>query len=299
MPQTHPIVIATYSRRMRLQLADGEQVDARIKGKRQKPVCGDRVIAEPIEQESDWLITSILERDNELTRPDARGQTEVLAANIDLLAVVAAASPDPDWYIVDRYLCAAEDMGIAAAVVFNKTDIEVIQSATDEVLTNYAALSYPTVRCSATTGDNIAAVKDLLHGQTAIVVGQSGVGKSSIINALLDSERLRTAAISDKRGEGRHTTVNSEMLALPDGGSVIDSPGVRDYAPALSSAAKVSQGFREIFAASTGCRFNNCRHTREPGCAVKEKLADGQISNRRYDSYKRLLNLTDRLATSP
>ena len=119
----HATVIATYSRRMRLRLDDGDEVDARIKGKRIKPVCGDRVDAEPIDNESDWLITNIAERRNELTRPNMRGQVEVLAANLDYLLVVAAAEPKADWFIVDRYLCAAELMGIDAGVVFNKSDL--------------------------------------------------------------------------------------------------------------------------------------------------------------------------------
>ena len=123
MSQESATVIATYSRRMGLRLANGDEVDARIKGKRVKPVCGDAVVAEPIENESDWLITGIDERRNELTRPNMRGQVEVLAANIDTLVVAAAVSPLPDWYIVDRYLCAAELMGIKSMVVFNKIDL--------------------------------------------------------------------------------------------------------------------------------------------------------------------------------
>ena len=118
----HATVIATFSRRMRVRLDDGNEVDARIKGKRLRPVCGDRVQVEPIDKEDDRLITGIEERRNELSRPNMRGQVEVLAANLDYLIVVAAAEPRPDWFIVDRYLCAAELMGIDAGVVFNKTD---------------------------------------------------------------------------------------------------------------------------------------------------------------------------------
>jgi len=297
MQYSDPVVVATYSRRMRLQLPNGDQVDARIKGKNLRPVCGDRVVAEPLEQESDWLITAILDRDNELSRPNQRGQTEVLAANIDLLVALAAASPDPDWFIVDRYLSAAEDIGSAAAVVYNKTDLDWDVAAIDAALGEYNAIGYPTLRCSAVTGDGIDALRLLLAGKAAIIVGQSGVGKSSIINRLTGSELLPTAAISDKRGEGRHTTVNSMMIELPGGGAVIDSPGVRDYAPALQSADRVGIGFREITAAAQSCRFANCRHTREPDCAVKQAVEDGNISARRYESYKRLLNLTEQLVS--
>lgn len=294
--QDAAIVIATYSRRMRLRLPDGEEVGARIKGKRLKPVCGDLVVAEPIAAESDWLISSILPRDNELSRPNMRGQTEVLAANIDMLLVVAAGSPEADWYIVDRYLCAAENMGIPAAVVYNKIDLG-SNSALDKTLGEYAQIDYPTLRCSAKTGDGLDAIQTLLRTRTAIIVGQSGVGKSSIINRLIGIEQQRTAEVSGKTGEGKHTTVNSMMITLPGGGKIIDSPGVRDYAPALNSAIQVIRGFREIEQAGQDCRFANCRHLREPGCAAKQAVEDGTIGARRYESYRRLLALTETLAT--
>ena len=287
------LVVATFSRRMRLLLPDGRKVDARIKGKRIQPVCGDRVAAEPIVDEPDWLITSVCERRNQLTRPNLRGKVEVLAANIDTLLVMAAPAPVPDWSIVDRYLCAAELIEAVAAIVFNKTDLPADESV-DEVLDDYARIGYRTVRCSAKTGQNIDAVAALLRDGVSIIVGQSGVGKSSLINGLLRDDRQRVAAISGKRGEGRHTTVNSVMLALPGGGAVIDSPGVRDYAPALQPNEVVA-GYREIASAGFDCRFANCRHLREPGCAVKKAVEKGTISTRRYDSYRHLLALTAKL----
>jgi len=291
LQQTEALVVATYSRRMRLQLANGEQVDSRIKGKKLKPVCGDRVLAEPIENESDWLITEILDRSNVLNRPDSSGKVEILAANIEMLVVVAAASPDADWFVVDRYLCAAENMGVKSIVLFNKSDVGKADSNFDD----YEVIGYDTIRCSAKSGENIGQVASTLRDQTAIIVGQSGVGKSSIINSLLGEKSLRTAEISGKTREGRHTTVNSEMLGLPGGGTVIDSPGVRDYAPALADAGQVLRGFREIDEAGQDCRFANCRHLREPGCAVKTAVESGAISARRYESYRRLLALTEKL----
>ena len=287
-------VIATYSRRMRLRLDDGREVDARIKGKRLKPVCGDEVVTQPLPDEADWLITSIDERRNELTRPNMRGKVEILAANLDYLLVVAAAEPPADWFIVDRYLCAAELMGIDAGVVFNKVDIDAAAAATE--LETYRLAGYDVVTCSALTGTGVDDVRRLLATHRAIVVGQSGVGKSSIINCLLGDDVLKTSTISDKSREGRHTTVNSMMLSLPSGGEIIDSPGVRDYAPALKSSSAASRGFREIRAAAEHCRFANCRHLREPGCAVKEGVERGAISERRYASFRRIVNLTEQLA---
>lgn len=286
-------VTATYSRRMRLRLDDGAEVDARIKGKRLKAVCGDRVEARPLPNESDWLITGILERKNELTRPDTRGRVEVLAANLDYLLVVAAAEPRPDWFVVDRYLCAAEIMAVDAGVLFNKTDL--VGELPDEELGVYRQIGYDVVSCSALRAEGLERIGELLEERCSIIVGQSGVGKSSVINGLVGDEVQATSAISDKTREGRHTTVNSAMIDLPRGGVIIDSPGVRDYAPALESSSAAALGFREISAASSHCRFANCRHLREPGCAVKDDVDSGAISPRRYESYRRIVNLTRQL----
>jgi ribosome biogenesis GTPase len=289
-------VIATYSRRMRLRLEDGDEVSARIKGKNIKPVCGDTVKTEPIENEADWLITQICERRNELTRPNMRGQVEVLAANIDTLVVVAAVSPLPDWFIVDRYLCSAELMKVRSILIFNKIDLLVGHDIEIPELAEYRDIGLTVLECSAEAGDGTDDVRDALTDQSAIVVGQSGVGKSSLINKLVGDAQLRTANISAKTGEGRHTTVNSVMIPLRDGGSIIDSPGVRDYAPALATSSDAALGFREIVAAAQTCRFANCRHLREPGCAVKDGVDRGTIGYRRYESFKRLVNITEKLS---
>lgn len=276
---------------MQISLADDNVVSARIKGKKLKPVCGDQVIAEPIENESDWLITDIQPRRNALSRPNMRGKIEILAANIDLVIVVAAATPQADWFIVDRYLCAAENMRAEALVLFNKTDL----APADDEFADYARIGYDAMTCSANDGANIAQIGKHIGHRTAIMVGQSGVGKSSIINALTGNAVQRTASISEKTSEGRHTTVNSEMLEIPGGGKIIDSPGVRDYAPALTDSNQVLLGFREVEAAGQECRFANCRHLREPHCAVKSGVESGSISSRRYESYRRLFALTERL----
>ncbi len=289
-------VVTTFRRRFELATSPGERLPARIKGRRLRPVCGDRVLARSpaADTGTEWLITSIQPRSNELTRPDIRGRTEVLAANISLLVIVAAGKPSPDWFIVDRYLSAAELMGADAAVLLNKEDLDETH-VDDEALEDYRALGYPVLVTSAATGAGLKQLRELLAGETAIFVGQSGVGKSSLINSMITDVDLRTGAVSEKSGEGRHTTVNSVLIDLPEGGAVIDSPGVRDYAPAIAETDRVATGFREIAEYSAGCRYANCRHMREPDCAVKAAVENGSIAQRRYDSYKRLVHLTEGL----
>lgn len=288
-------VVAVFGRRFVLRLADGAEVSARVKGRRLQPVCGDLAETTPLANEPDWLIVAIRPRENELTRPDSRGRVEVLAANLDALVVVTADLPPPDWFIVDRYLCAAELMKTAAAVAFNKVDLGDAQPSSVRALDEYAVIGYPILRCSAALGSNLDGLLSFLEGRRAILVGQSGVGKSSLINRLVEQSALPTAAVSEKRREGRHTTVSSRMLALPNGGAVIDSPGVRDYAPAVAQPADVVRGYREIFDAGAQCRFANCRHLREPQCNVKANVTAGRISGRRYESYKRMLAMAERL----
>jgi ribosome biogenesis GTPase len=288
-------VIAARGHRLELETPDGRRVPARTKGKRLRVVCGDRVEAEPLAGEADWLITAIGERRNALARIDSRGRAETLAANVDQLAVTIAVLPEPDFFIVDRYLCAAELMGIDAAVLYNKIDLRDATEAEPAALSEYEALGYPVLRLSAECGIGLDALKRRLAGGISMLVGQSGVGKSSLINAIVPDADRRIAEVSLARREGRHTTVAAEMLVLPAGGRLIDSPGVRDFAPHIPDDADVDQGFREIRETSARCRFNDCRHRSEPDCAVQAAVAAGAISERRYASYRRLLNLTRQL----
>lgn len=262
-----------------------------MKGKKIRPVCGDNVSARSLEDEPEWLITDILPRKNELTRPDSRGKIEILAANISFLTVVTASIPSADWFMVDRYLAAAEMMAIPANIVFNKTDLGGATDGSLPEVQNYANIGYETILCSAKTGNNIERLGESLADQIAIIVGQSGVGKSSLINCLVADAALRVGTLSASSGEGKHTTVNSMMLDLPSGGAVIDSPGVRDYAPVIGNAEDVARGFREIHDAAQSCRFANCRHLREPDCAVKNAVEINAIRPRRYESFKRLMSM--------
>ena len=296
-PGRNALVVATYGRRLGLRLDAGDEGTGRVKGKTIQPVCGDRVEVQAIPNEPEWLVTRILPRDNQLTRPNQRGKIEVLAANLDAIVIVVADLPVPDWYIVDRYICAAELICAATAIILNKTDLGAVEESSAHALAEYAAIDYVTLRCSARHDTNLDPLLDFLASRTAIIVGQSGVGKSTIINRITACGTRETAEISETRGEGRHTTVNSVLLPLANGGAVIDSPGVRDYAPAIDKPSDAVQGFREIREAGLHCKFSNCRHLREPVCNVKADVAAGAISGRRYESYRRLLLSAERLAT--
>ena len=295
MSSQDALVVASYGRSFHIRSESGARHIARAKGRRLRPVCGDRVDVEPIANEAQQLIVGIHPRANELARTDARGRREVLLANIDVLVVVVAEPPKADWFVVDRYLCAAEQMSVDAILVSNKADLP---SSVDqqEALSVYAAIGYPVVRVSAMDTATLAPLAAHLNHRVSALVGLSGVGKSSIVNGLSGDDALPVGAVSAKSGDGRHTTVTAEMQRLPEGGALIDSPGVRDYAPSLAANDNVAHGYREIANEAVHCRYANCRHLREPGCAVKEAIDDHRIDSRRYKSYRRLINLQRQLS---
>jgi ribosome biogenesis GTPase len=298
MPEQSATVIAAFGRRMRVRFADGESAEARIKGKTLRPVCGDGVRVRAIEAEEDWLITAVDERRNALTRPNSRGATEVLAANIDVLITVAAPSPQTDWYIVDRYLCAAELMSAQALLVWNKSAESAPRSAVD-ALAALAAAGYEVLHTDALSGTGMDRLHAAIGPRTAILVGQSGVGKSTLINRMSHPSEQKTADLSRKSREGRHTTVSSVMLPLAGGGAVIDSPGVRDFAPVFPSQRAVEFAFREIHEQAEHCRFGDCLHLREPYCSVRFAVESGTIDARRYESYRRALRLQQQMSKRP
>lgn len=281
------LVIASYGRRGVLADADGKHHRYVLKGRKLKPVCGDLINWQKSAESTDALVTAVLERKNALIRADARGRRETLAANLTCLAIVLAPQPAPDFFIADRYLCAAEILCAPALLVWNKSDLE---PATPADLDIYEKLGYPILRCSAETGDGVPELIDAIGTGTAMLVGQSGVGKSSLINRLAPDAAVATSELSDASREGKHTTTASFMHTLKTGGRLIDSPGVRDFAPAIDDISNVQTGFVEIHKIAAGCRFANCQHLREPDCAVKNALESGELNARRYASYKRLRN---------
>jgi ribosome biogenesis GTPase len=282
-------VVAAFGRRVLVEDGDRVRHHCIIAGRKLRPVCGDRVLWSRPRDDSDGLVTEIRPRQNELARPSRRGRDEILAANIDQVLVVVASTPTPDPFIVDRYLAAASLMDADACVVFNKSD----QPAADPVLdrAEFRRAGYAVIDTSARTGSGLDALRKRMADHTNILVGQSGVGKSSILNALLPHVEADTAEVSAATGEGRHTTTASMLHHLPSGGELIDSPGVRDFAPPTMEPSQTARAFREIAALADRCRFANCMHLQEPDCAVKTAVEAGAIAARRYESYRRLYRL--------
>jgi len=293
-------VVAAYGNRGKLLLADGTTARFLLKGRKLKPVCGDIVGWQTADSGKELILESINERHNQLRRAGHKGAADVLAANLDVLIVVMAAEPTPDFFLTDRYVASAAAMGCEAILVRNKTDIAGKRDeATETELVNYGKLGYGIVPTSTTRLEGIERVSELLAGKTGMLVGQSGVGKSSLINALVPDAAVAVAELSSSSLEGRHTTTASMMHALAADGWLIDSPGVRDFLPYFGDVREVQAGFIEIDQAAHECRFANCQHLREPSCAVKEGVENGNIMERRYESYKRLYHMVEDAQVSP
>lgn len=295
-PQVGARVVECFGRRAIVETPTGERHAAVLFGKRQQIVCNDRVRMQRQAGSDEWQIIAVEPRQSVISRTDNRGRNEPLAANVTLVAVIVAPEPAPDLYMVDRYLAGAAYAGVKSAVLLNKTDLGSEDSRS--LGAEFIQAGYPVISVSALAGTGMPELRDLLHNEVTLVVGQSGVGKSTLCNALVPETNRPTRALSNATGEGMHTTVSSTLLPLPGGGELVDSPGVRDFAPAPVAEAMIQTGWAEIQAAASGCRFKDCLHLREPGCAVQAGVASGAISARRYEGYKRLVNLLRQLLPS-
>lgn len=286
-------VLASFGRGALVQTGNGI-VSCGLLGRKLRVVCGDRVTWAYPPSADGPSVEAIEPRRNLIERIDARGRAEPVAANIDRLAIVAAAQPAPDWFLVDRYWAGAVLKELDALLIVNKSDL-----GTDAVrreIEDYSKLRLSCVQVSCLTGAGIAALAQQLGGGVTLLVGQSGVGKSSLVNALAPEAAALTAELT-RDAEGRHTTTTARCYQLGASASLVDAPGVRDFAPPASLARAAERGFVEIHARSAQCRFNDCRHLEEPGCAVRAAVLSHEIAARRYESYRRLFRLYEKLGS--
>lgn len=248
---------------------------------------GDRVWWEPSEGEL-GRVMEILPRTSLLTRPGYQDQPRLVAANLDQIAIVIAPLPEPDWLLVDQFLVAAETRQLGVVLILNKIDLTPTVEHLPAGIEDYAT-HYPPLRVSATSGHGLVALQECLHGRHTLLAGQSGVGKSSISSALLPDKSFRVREISERSGLGRHTTTTATLHHLPFGGDLIDSPGVNVFGLADMDETDLGHGYREFAEYADRCRFNDCRHCSDKGCAVREAVASGRLSRARHERYVELL----------
>ena len=283
---------------------DGQFFDCKVKGnfrlkgiRSTKPVAvGDRVTI-VTNQEGTAFITDIGDRRNYIIRKSINlsKQSHIIAANVDqTLLVVTVNYPQTSTTFIDRFLASAEAYRVPVILVFNKTDLLDADEARYQqmMVTLYETVGYQCLQVSAETGDGIDLLKALLPGKITLLSGNSGVGKSTLINRLVPGTNLRTSEISDAHNTGLHTTTFSEMISIGEGW-LIDTPGIKGFGTFDMEPEELTSYFKEIFRFSQDCRFSNCTHTHEPGCAVLQALEDHLIAQSRYQSYLSMLNDKD------
>jgi ribosome biogenesis GTPase len=253
------------------------------------PVCGDRVVWQAT-ADGQGVVTAIQPRETVLSRPDFSGRDKPLAANLTRLVVLIAPEPDPSGYLVDQYLAAAELIGVQALLVANKMDLldEQAETAFRARFAHYPAIGYPTLWTSLRRPETLNGLIATLAGETSILVGQSGVGKSSLVQTLLPDLEIQIGRLSRATGLGRHTTSTATCYRLIGGGSLIDSPGVRSFRLGELDRQTLQRGFREFGPHLGSCRFLDCHHDREPGCAIRAAVDAGLIAPERLATFHHL-----------
>jgi ribosome biogenesis GTPase len=286
-----------------VQTDEGRSIKCRIKGKFRtldikttNPVAvGDRVTIEPEPDQDTGLITGLESRKNYIIRKSVNlsKQAQIIAANLDqAFLIVTLASPRTSMGFIDRFLVTAEAYDIPAKLIFNKLDLFTTEGL--DILEDYQSIyeqaGYPCYSVSALKATNLDQLRELLKDKVTLVSGHSGVGKSTLINALLPGHKLKTGEISDWSDKGKHTTTFAEMFRLPFGGYLIDTPGIRELGVFDIEKQELGRLFPEIRKLMGNCRFHNCRHINEPGCAVIDAIEAGKLEPSRYDSYLSIYN---------
>ncbi|MBA2652272.1 MAG: small ribosomal subunit biogenesis GTPase RsgA [Tatlockia sp.] len=282
------LVLSRFGRHAEVEDSKGNRIHCSIRPNIDSLVAGDQVVWQA-ETEFKGVVVSRYPRNSMLGRPDNRGAFKPIAANITQIIVVTAAKPELTWSLLDSYLVMAEDLELEVCIVLNKVDL-VCDSLKNELLACYQPLGYRIIFTSEQNHQGYDLLKETLNHQISVFVGQSGVGKSSIISGLLPHENnIQTGEISANTELGCHTTSNSRYYHLPSGGALIDSPGVREIGLSHMPISKITQSYRELRPLISQCRFRNCNHHANPGCAIMKALSEGKISPKRYENYLKII----------
>jgi len=292
-PEQHGLIISHFGRTVDVESTEGEFKGeifrCHMRTNLGQLVTGDRVIWRMGKESG--VVVAKQDRSTELLRPNPYGEMKPVAANIDFIVITVAVEPTPFSNLIDRYLVAAELSGIEPVILLNKTDLltEENRTALDEMLARYKTLKYQVLEASPASEQGLNQLKNMLKNRISVFVGQSGVGKSSLINRLLPGVDIKVGELSTQTKKGRHTTTTARLFHFPDGGDLIDSPGIREFGLWHIEPDQVIQGFRELNSVSEMCQFRDCKHEKEPGCALKKAVDDGTISKHRWNSYKHIV----------
>ena len=287
----HGLVIVRYGKRALVEDETGAHKQCFLRTKTNDVVAGDNVAWS--ESADTGVIESREKRISALSRPNAHGRPRPIAANIDLMLIVIAPKPSAHANLIDRYLVAAEYEGIEAALVLNKLDLLTPEDGTDALTTRYEKLGYPAIRTDQYSDPEASALHHLIGERTIVLVGQSGVGKSSLINRLIPDLNIRVSDLSAAIDKGKHTTTAAALYHLPNGGNLIDSPGVREFHLNHLPKDAITRGFREFHDHLGTCRFRNCNHKHEDGCALLTAVEAGNISTQRFKSYRKIVEASN------
>lgn len=288
-PHYNGIVITHFGNEVLIQDQHGDRLRAVPRQNLPALATGDRIHFDTAETGL-AIISELAPRHGVLSRL-TKNQEKLVAVNIDKVLITCAAKPALKTGLIDRYLIACELAGLDAVIVFNKIDLldaEQLQ-AIKAALAVYADIGYPVHYVSVKTGEGITALFNLLHTCTSVLVGHSAVGKSSLIKALVPGAAPRIGQVSQATNKGQHTTTHTELYQLDTAGVIIDSPGIREFGLKTVDAQQLAQGFREFSSYLEHCKFRNCTHTNEPGCAIRQAAAAGKISPTRLESYRAIL----------
>jgi len=293
-PEQHGLIISHFGRQVDVEPLEGDNkgeiLRCHLRTHLGQLVTGDRVIWR--RSPDSGVVVAALDRHSELLRPNNHGELKPVAANIDFIVIVIAVEPYAHANLIDRYLVAAEASDIEPVLLLNKADLlnDKNRQRLEPLLEQYRSLGYRTLQASTASSHGLDELKALLADHISVFVGQSGVGKSSLINSLLPGADLRVGALSEQSRKGRHTTTTARLFHFPDGGDLIDSPGIREFGLWHMTEDQVLSGFRELLQLQGHCRFRDCRHEQEPGCAFLEAVDNGSISEQRFNSYCQILN---------